>query len=516
MATETRVEWITSNLKVTGKARYETLEGASHIVVPVVAITEGVHEGSQGALYYPADELAKGPEALNHKPAVVYHPERDGKSITACDPTVLSTRKVGVPLSMAWNAKDAKLKGEAWLNVERLRKVDNRILTALEKGEKVEVSTGLYLDIEYTEGTWKDEKYVGIARNYRWDHLAILPDQVGACSIADGGGLLANAASEPEGTFTILRRSMEQIVNQSGLLSMVGNEMSFSAVSRALSDLLAAEYGEKGKYWDGWIESVYSDRVIFYPGYKSTDKPMLQKYTQAADGVKLDGRAVEVTRVVEYRTKDGKAFSANSQVLAEESSGMFDKKVHVDKLIGNGFDEADRGVLMSLDDKTLEKIQPKPVANSTPPSTIPVPPVPASPPVPTPPPTAVPAPVANVTFAELLANADPATKELLSEMGQAFAGEKGRLVAAITANKACKFTPEQLNAKPIAELRLLAELAVPPQSATATNQNPLGSYLGAWTPPPVQNAHKETPLPLPGAPKGVTNKAKEEPAGSAK
>lgn len=32
-----------------------------------------------------------------------------------------------------------------------------------------------------------------VARNHRPDHLAILPDQVGACSLADGAGLIRNA-----------------------------------------------------------------------------------------------------------------------------------------------------------------------------------------------------------------------------------------------------------------------------------------------------------------------------------
>ena len=41
-------------------------------------------------------------------------------------------------------------------------------------------------------GDWNGKAYVGIARNYRPDHLAILPDMKGACSIADGAGLCRN------------------------------------------------------------------------------------------------------------------------------------------------------------------------------------------------------------------------------------------------------------------------------------------------------------------------------------
>jgi hypothetical protein len=127
--------------------------------------------------------------------------------------------------------EDGKLKAEAWLEVERVKQVDNRILEALEKGEMVELSTGLFTDNEPTEGDWNGEKYMAIARNFRPDHLAILPDKVGACSIADGAGLLRlnQAASEGEGPHARAAKAFlnvlkeERIVKEKLIAALITN-----------------------------------------------------------------------------------------------------------------------------------------------------------------------------------------------------------------------------------------------------------------------------------------------------
>lgn len=165
----------------------ETLEGKEYLVVPMAMLTEGVHAGSNGPLYYPGPELSKTPAVWNMKPIVVYHPTQNGVGVTATLPEVIETRKVGMIMNSLY---DDKLRAQAWLDEPKLKQVDNRVLEALNKGEMVEVSTGLFTDNEAVEGEWNGEKYVAIARNYRPDHLAILPDKKGACSIADGAGLL--------------------------------------------------------------------------------------------------------------------------------------------------------------------------------------------------------------------------------------------------------------------------------------------------------------------------------------
>jgi len=170
--------------------RKDKMEGRDYIVVPMVMLTEGVHAGSNGPLYYPPDELSKSVTLWDHKPIIVYHPQVNGGPVSACDPDILTNRKVGVILHSKY--EDGKLKAEAWMEPDRIKVVDSRILDSIENNQKVEVSTGLFTDNEPEEGEWKTETYSAIARNYRPDHLAILPDLKGACSIEDGAGLLQN------------------------------------------------------------------------------------------------------------------------------------------------------------------------------------------------------------------------------------------------------------------------------------------------------------------------------------
>lgn len=191
---------ITTN--VTPSIRHEILEGRNYMVVPMVMITNGVHAGSNGPLYYPNEELAKTPAVWDHKPVVVYHPTMNGQAISACQPAVISRRKVGLILNTTYEparrGEPGKLKAEAWLETNRLQEVDPRVLTAIKKGQPVEVSTGLFTDNENKAGVWNGEQYNAVARNYRPDHLAILPDQKGSCSLEDGAGLLKNSAQKQE------------------------------------------------------------------------------------------------------------------------------------------------------------------------------------------------------------------------------------------------------------------------------------------------------------------------------
>lgn len=176
-----------------GKARRATLNGREHLVAPLTLIVPGVLSGSKGALYYPPEEIVKNHDAWNHIPLVVYHPTDPltNAHLSARDPAVLDRQGIGILLNVKANGK---LTAEGWFDVESTRRIDNRVYEALVKGTPIELSTGLYTENEVApEGAnHKGRPYDFIARNYRPDHLAILPDQIGACSIKDGCGVLVN------------------------------------------------------------------------------------------------------------------------------------------------------------------------------------------------------------------------------------------------------------------------------------------------------------------------------------
>ena len=187
------MQWqLISNYVGLGRVRQATLHGRVHLVAPLSLIVPGVLAGSNGPMYYPLDELGKNPTAWNEMPIVVGHPtNNDGSPTSARTPVVAEQRTVG----RVYNAKvDGKLIAEAWFDVERLRLVDGRVLTSLEQHRPIEVSTGLFADSvpADTGATYNGKPYSFVARNYQPDHLAILLDQKGACSIEDGCGVLVN------------------------------------------------------------------------------------------------------------------------------------------------------------------------------------------------------------------------------------------------------------------------------------------------------------------------------------
>jgi len=175
--------------------RNERLQGRDYLAVPMVMITEGVHKGSNGALFYPGDELSKTPCVWNMKPVVVNHPEENGEGRSACDPDVAENYQVGMIMNTRFDDK-GRLVAEAWVEPALADAVEPRVMKAIENEQMMELSTGVFVDKEFNPGEFDGEAYDAIARNYRPDHLAILPDKRGACSIDDGAGFMRNQAAE--------------------------------------------------------------------------------------------------------------------------------------------------------------------------------------------------------------------------------------------------------------------------------------------------------------------------------
>jgi len=178
------------------EAEEKTLNGRDYLVVPVVMITEGVHIGSAGAVLHTTEELGEVTDAWNGIPVMLNHPKEDGTFISANSPEVLEQYEIGRVFNTILDG--TKLKAEAWLDVERLEEISPELLDMVKAGEVIEVSVGAFSDNEEVEGEWNGEEYHYIARNYRPDHLALLPNLVGACSIDDGCGVRVNQGVEDE------------------------------------------------------------------------------------------------------------------------------------------------------------------------------------------------------------------------------------------------------------------------------------------------------------------------------
>ena len=446
------------------------MEGREWLVVPMIMLTEGVHNGSSGPGLYEGAEIGKILLSWNHKPVVVYHPTQNGQSISACDPIVLTSRKIGVIMNTKY--EDGKLKAEAWLDPDRMALVDDRILAAIESNTMMELSTGLFTDKVDESGVWNGEKYTWKAVNFVPDHLAVLPDMKGACSIPDGAGFLRMNSDK-----TGLERFK---VDRKGLLMLVENEMGHDSIRQTIGSLLRVVKGA------AWVEEVYDSFFI----YELEGK--LYRYSYSVDGEKLTltGEPEEVVRVTEYRTING-MFVGNEENENEKKGSRMDMKETVQALIDNEkthWTEEDKDGLMAMPETTLKALedQAAEVKVETPVEK------PVVPKAVTPKEEASPVENKAKTTEEFIKEAPEGIREVLTNSMAVMQNEKSKLIAIITANKRNTFTEDMLASKSLEELSAIATLA----TEAEVEKPPTANYIGQG---PVQSisANTEEPLSLP-------------------
>ncbi len=342
-----------------GKVRHDQMGGRDYLVAPMIMMVEGVLNGTAGPVLYKGEDMGRFPSAWNNKPLVVYHPEMNGKGISACDPDILTSQGIGVIMNarvetIQLDGNDrAALKAEAWFEEERANAIDGRIMEAVQNKTPMELSTGLFIELEKEEGKFNGKDYIGIAQNYQPDHLALLPDIKGACSIADGAGFLMNEAGDVISllinSFGEDQKTWIKVNKDSVLRSMsnqvtefIENEMSHSNIRSLLQSLLRTTNE------DLWIDEVFDSFFI----YEDNGSLWKQDYTIASDKVEFIGERTEVVRIVEFRTKDG-------TFIGNRKGQSMKKKELVDALIANKktkWVEDDREVLMAMNEETLDKI----------------------------------------------------------------------------------------------------------------------------------------------------------------
>lgn len=209
------LQHIRSNLKASAEGiRRETLDGRPHLVVPVVMIVDGVLNGA----LVTQEEYGRYVEAWNGRPIPVAHPVRDGVNVSANRPDVLQTDVIG----QLFNAKaeGGRLMAEAWIDVQKATRLGHgALLSALERGDVVEVSTGYFSDAEDTAGEFGGLPYTCIHRNIRPDHLALLPGDIGACSVHDGCGTRNNSQERDTMSTPKIKAAAEALLVALGLKS---------------------------------------------------------------------------------------------------------------------------------------------------------------------------------------------------------------------------------------------------------------------------------------------------------
>ena len=170
--------------------RRESKNGLDFIVVPIIDLVEGVHAGSGGAVMYPGAEIQRTAGDWNGVPLTIDHPEVDGNHVSALNPEVLTKWAVGTFENVRF--ENGKLVGEGWISLERVQEISPKTLQLIQEGHPLEVSTGLFTTSDNQSGTFNGESFDSTVSDFVPDHLALLPNDVGACSFQDGCGVRSN------------------------------------------------------------------------------------------------------------------------------------------------------------------------------------------------------------------------------------------------------------------------------------------------------------------------------------
>ena len=447
-----------TQLQLNTPTKRQTLNGIEYIVAPAVILVEGVHNGSGGPIYHPAEEMANYPQRWDGVPVVIDHPYfEDGTPRSANDPQVLEKQGVGQLFNTRYDAQEKKLKSEVWIDIKKAQKIAPEIIGMIENG-KLEVSTGMVTDVDETPGVWNEEKYDSIAKNIIPDHLALLPDSIGACSWKDGCGIRVNKAFE--NGREIVKEVIRSITNTTRRFisrNFLTNKESFEDIERRIHEAINTPVPQR---WEDekWIRATYDNEFI-YESY-SDGKWRLFKRGYSING---DGN-VELGNDI-FEVKESLSYTVISQLKQNKEDVKMDKgkdccKEVIDALIANKltqWTEEHRGVLEELpedilknmapveneipddggkeeDDKIMDKVETKPEEEQTNLEETPAP-----------------------TAAEYIAQAPPEIRDFLTRSLKDVEVHKASLIKTIVEHEKNTFTEEQLKAKNVDELKALVQ-----------------------------------------------------------
>lgn len=291
------------------------LNGRPHLVVPVTMIVPGVLNGSGGPGFYSASENKLSVPRWNNVPLVIPdHPTVNEKHVTARDPDILNKYQVGVVLNAFED--EGSLKAFAWIDVKRAEKIEPMLLLNVRSGKQVEVSTGLGMKVSNAKGDFNSKEYDWVASDYQPDHLAILMNSKGACSIEDGCGLMVN-------------------------------QLSSSDIRAILSSKLQQEFGD-----NVYLEEDYTNKIIYF----QDGQLFSLKFTRSKSDVSFVGDPVKVARTVSYKVVNE---TGDQPPTPEEKEIEMNKAELVNSIVNSGCDcwgEDDREILNGFSETKLQKI----------------------------------------------------------------------------------------------------------------------------------------------------------------
>lgn len=251
----------------------ETINGKPHIVVR--GVTPIVDDIVMNRKLYPAAEIEKSYKSLERNPMPFGHPKIDGKHISARDVQAVNDYHVGAWLQNV-NRQGGKVTGDMYVDrnyaansVNGKRLIER--LDAMAAGQNVEpvhISTGLLHKEITANGESKGKRYEKIVTNMDFDHVAVLLDQPGAGTPAEGVGIFVNAEGDEQEIETVNLADSDTPDHQDPALKQFFNQFMafFSANNKhakeetnPMKELITNALKAKGKEVEGKTEAELMD-----------------------------------------------------------------------------------------------------------------------------------------------------------------------------------------------------------------------------------------------------------------
>lgn len=343
-------------------AEEKILDGRNHLVVPVIMMVEGVHDGSGGPVLHKEETLSHSPEVWNGMPVTVSHPQgldEEGNpiNVSANSPEVLSSTGVGRLFNATYNNG---LRAEAWIDEEKIGAVNPSVLATIKAGGAMEVSIGVFSDTDDTEGEFRGETYESIALTYRPDHLALLPGEVGACSNEDGCGIRTNKKG---GNVKDLLSSFKSLSQKGYAVSLLNNQEGFQEIQSLLRNSLDSMDTNAKMHF---LEEVFPVDFIYRIRNMEGGSTLYRRgYTVNNGEVTLAENPVEVRKQTEFvtmglvRTKKSNINNNKGGTMSENGSLCCEAKV--DALIAHKvthWQPSDREYLLEQTEANIAKMSP--------------------------------------------------------------------------------------------------------------------------------------------------------------
>lgn len=463
--------------------RVETLRNSEYAVTPAVILVEGVIQGAMADTPELAlsSEFGKIPEAWNGRPVVVNHPKRNSQFVPAGIPDVWEQEVIGWLFNTV--VEDSRLKTELWVNKEWMEDSGySEIKANVEEAKTMEVSTGLFADVEEVSGIWNGEQYEGVWRNVVPDHLAILENSPGACSVEDGCGTSRLNVQSPQSTQSeggCCMSTSNDNADRKGpgflarLLNFVSTVKSNSTDMNTGDQFAAASSALGAVEKDFYVVAVYDDRVIYEVYDQSAGWRMKQRSMSiSSDGqVSIGSEAIEVMPVTDFvpvkitvtSTTDTPETPEAPEPVLEANAGT----------AGTAGDTSDEEIPQS---PTAEPLNGKTVTDTQVPELSTQEPEPEPTPAPEPTSTVV---EEHMTLQSFLAKADKSEASRVQAALQVFEAQRSDLIKQILGSETNAFSETELRAMSHEQLQKVNALA------TKTN------YTGSLGQPEVRGTADE-------------------------